>query len=793
MAARVSSWVRGGLPLALCCLALDARALSEDEALGQAQLAIQNVEAATVAMKQRPPPAVKGAEERLAIGEMLLRNRDFDTAIDVLNQVIELFRQGKANAATHADGLFLLGEAYFRSEQLPAARRQYRAVALEGHNEAYAQHAGRALSRLVDIAMRRGYTDELDFVFEQLTRIGRTKAGSGSLRYAEGKANFAAKHYDRAINVLRTMPKDSPLQFQAEYLLGVVFTNQALSDNPPAVAPDVLSQVPVVSQRFANAIVQFQRVTQLRPRNEDEQLILDLAWLALGRIFYETDNPLDAAEAYEKVSQDSPEYARALFELAWVYINLKDFVQARDTLEVLALVAPDSLGLAEGALLQADLALRAKEFPEALRAYEGVRTRFAPAYERLSEFLEEHTDPAEYYDILVDQRLGVRTRSDLPPVVLDWVREVEDERAFALIDDVTRGRDLSMKATRIAKIMGGILNAPTRARAFPELRTRLQDVLAMRNKLSKAKALAAVGVDLAGEEGSAQLSQIRAKRKQLTQRVAELPVEVRHFLQREANATREWDGVSQTLQQLSLETDNMRATVNGLRRMLREADEFGIGLSVARRQELTRELRASEADLGVYQQRIGELREQLERGRLQVGFGGREYAEDARVRQELDQLLEMELALVIAGHAGEAAKDYGRQGLALQRRATTVQRRLEQLQGNLEREVAERSSVLIEEIELEAQRVRDDTLRLDVLDQQARQLFGEIAMRSFATVREKLAGILLRADMGIAQEAWEVRQTHFDLVRDLQRERSRREQQLNEEFEDVMFDGSRKP
>src|SRR5690606_1979458 len=145
----------------------------------------------------------------------------------------------------------------------------------------------------------------------------------------------------------------------------------------------------VVSQRFANAIVQFQRVTQLRPRNEDEQLIVDLAWLALGRIFYETDNPLDAAEAYEKVSQDSPEYVRALFELAWVYINLNDFVQARDTLEVLALVAPDSLGLAEGALLQADLALRAKEFPEALRAYEGVRTRFAPAYERLSEFLEE--------------------------------------------------------------------------------------------------------------------------------------------------------------------------------------------------------------------------------------------------------------------------------------------------------------------------------------------------------------------------------------------------------------------
>lgn len=784
---RTLPWV-----LAFTWWSLDAGALSEDEALGQAQLAIQQVEAATVALRQRAPAAAKTAEERLAHGEMFLRNRDYDSAIDTLNQVVELFRQGKANSATHADGLFLLGEAYFKSGQLPSARRQYRAVALEGHREAYAQHAGRALSRLVDISVRRGFTDELDFVFEQLARIG-SKDASGGLAYAAGKANFAAERYDQAIAVLRSMPKDSSLQFQAEYLLGVVFTNQALSNNPPKPDPTVLSKVPEVSQRFAHAILQFQRVTQLLPRNEDEQLVVDLAWMALGRLFYETDNPLDAAEAYVAVRDDSPEYATALFELAWVYISLKDFVQARDTLEVLELVAPDSLGLAEGALLRADLALRAKEFSEALRAYESVRTRFGPAYEQLSEFLAENKDPAEYYDRLVEQRLGVRTRGDLPPVIMDWVREVEDERAFALIDDVTRSRDLTTKSTRIAKIMGGILSAPTRARAFPDLRAQLQDVLALNNRLSKAKALAAVGVELASESGSAELTQLRARRKRLSQRVAELPVEIRHFLGREADASREWDEVSQTLQQLSLESDNMRATVNGLRRMLREADQFGLGLSADRRRKLLLELRASEADLGVYQDRIAELREELERGRLQVGFGGKEYVRDARLRKELDEVLELEFALVIAGHAGEEAREYGRRGLLLQRRATAVQQRLKQLETTFEAEVAERAAVLFEQIQIEAQGVRDDSSRLDVLDQQARQLFGEIAMRSFAAVREKLGGILLRADIGIAQEAWEVRQTHYDLVRDLQRTRSRRERALSEEFEDVMFDGSRKP
>ncbi len=769
-----------------------ALALSEDEAIGVAQLATQQVEAEALALNGRQQIGPKSATERLAIGEMLQRNGDHDTAIDVLNQVLELYRQGKADDATHADALFLLAESYFRTHQLTSARRHLRELVSRGNQEDYAAHTGRALSRLVDVALRRRFPQELDFVFEQLAKLGNDDP-DGSLRYARGKASFSAGRYDEAIGALTSIPASSPMAFQAEYLLGVVYTNQAAGDNARPARPEDAAKVPEVSQRFALAILQFQRVTTLTPRTPDQQHVVDLAWMALGRLFYETENPLDAVDAYARISRESPEFATMLFELAWVYVQLEDFVQAQDTLEVLEIYAPESLGLAEGALLRADLMLRSKQFPEALLAYQSVRNRFAPAYEQLEAFLEEHSTPAAYYDSLVEQRLGARTSGALPPAIMEWVREVEDERAFALIDDVTRSRQMITESVRLAKTMGGVLSAPTKARAFPVLRTQIQQTLGLLNKLQVAKRAMAEMLGELDAGAGGELAKVRSERQALMAKVAALPVELRDFLTREAAANRQWDSTSQTLQQLSLETDSMRAIVNGLRRMLREADEFGIAMTAARKSQLQRELKASEADLDVYQKRITEYREQLERGRLQVGFGGSSYAEDERLRRQFSALVAKEFALARSGAAGEDAAEFAARASALLERIGRVEARIATLNTHYTSDVDEKAAVLLREVEIEAHQVSDDSQRLDVLDQQARHLFGEVAMHSFSSVKDKLGSLLLRADIGIAQEAWEVRQAHFDLMQNLQRLRAKRESYLNDEFKEVLHDGGEEP
>ena len=62
-----------------------------------------------------------------------------------------------------------------------------------------------------------------------------------------------------------------------------------------------------------------------------------------------------------------------------------------------------------------------------------------------------------------------------------------------------------------------------------------------------------------------------------------------------------------------------------------------------------------------------------------------------------------------------------------------------------------------------------------------------------ALVRDKLRGIVLRADVGITEQAWEVREEELDRVRSLQGERAREEQLLDEELKEVLDDDGGEP
>jgi hypothetical protein len=341
----------------------------------------------------------------------------------------------------------------------------------------------------------------------------------------------------------------------------------------------------------------------------------------------------------------------------------------------------------------------------------------------------------------------------------------------------------------MARAMAGVLSADTKARAFPELRVRLQRVLGLTNQIALALRDLAAGMEDA-EDGalSGEVGQVRAERRTLMGKLGNLPVDVRDFVQREARSTREWDALSQRLQSLALQTDKMRAIVNGLRRLTDEKEQFNVQLSPARLKQLKQALRASEAELDGYQERIGDLREQLERGRMQVGFGGPGYSSDATLRDRFVWLVQREFSLALAGQAGEDAKDFAEQARPYLLRLQRVQARLDQLRQSYQSEVTQKAAVLLAQVEAEHDRVDVTATGIESLDEQTKQVFGELALRSFQTVQQKLGSILLRADVGISQQAWEVRQAHFEEVQRLQRTRAKNEKQLEEEFDEVMFD-----
>ena len=91
-------------------------------------------------------------------------------------------------------------------------------------------------------------------------------------------------------------------------------------------------------------------------------------------------------------------------------------------------------------------------------------------------------------------------------------------------------------------------------------------------------------------------------------------------------------------------------------------------------------------------------------------------------------------------------------------------------------------------VEAERVKINGYNMTLGAYDVEAHDLVGQVAKRNFGFVRDKLRGIILRADVGITEQAWEVREEELDRVHNLQTERAREEQLLDEELREVLDD-----
>ncbi len=111
--------------------------------------------------------------------------------------------------------------------------------------------------------------------------------------------------------------------------------------------------------------------------------------------------------------------------------------------------------------------------------------------------------------------------------------------------------------------------------------------------------------------------------------------------------------------------------------------------------------------------------------------------------------------------------------MPLLQQADEADAKVEAALAELDREVGKKTQQARETVQRETSAVVGYTIQLDKLDGEARRVVGEVAMRNFGFVRDRLRNIVLRADVGITEEAWEVREEQQTRVRNLQVERAR--------------------
>ena len=758
---------RRGIVVGLASLMLGSTAVAQDyDAITRETTSIEGqVDALTrEPLEETGQRSATYVEERLTDGELFYRLQDYVRASIIFTDIVE-------NNATHqgyADALFLLADSLFRAGDFHGARTRFREVISHSSDGRFRPYVQRALGRLIEIAIHTRDFEGVDEVFRQLSTLPPAEVEAATayyrakylfnravptedvLRDPAARAQIDTASLDEARTAFEAVPEASPYRPQALYFIGVIFT---------------------LREQYPQAIDAFTRVLRTDATTTEHQQVAELSRLALGRLYYETDQLDQAIEAYQAVPRTSSRFDVALYEIAWVFIRLGDSVRAERALEVLGLAAPDSRFIPDGKLLRANLLLRNGRLDDANRVFAEVFEEFNPVRRELDDILRAHdADPVGYFRSLVHENLEVfDANAFLPPLAQRWARlEGDMDRALETLSDLAQARQLVNETSELVQRLTAALHTPNRIAVFGDLRRQSEISTQLRNRMVLLRRSM-----LQAEGGTGELASVRAQRRELERFIDRLPTSDEGISALDDELLGRLRRSEQELARMEVDLMGIEARVTGIEHYLDSPNRTPApDADGAVRAEASNH-RAAVAE---YRQQIRVLRVDLEAARLQVGVGDDRYQRQDRIRAEYNRLVADEVRL----GGGNSRSD------EIMRRLVAAEGRLDQRDGEIERVANARAAEIQRQVDEESQRIVGYQQQLTELDAEAEEVVGAVTYQNFRQVQRRFYDLVLRADVGRIDVTWAVREEHRMRVETLTRERQREIQALDDDFREIM-------
>lgn len=697
-------------------------------------------------------PAVS-VEDRFADAELLYRLRDYARSAVLFTDIVENHQSSPA----YPQSLFLLGDALYQAGDRYGARTRLREVMRHVSEPTFRPFLQRALGRLIEIAIRLNDYNGVDDYFRQLGQLPPSEV-EAQTAYIRGKYLFLRSNpdYEGARQAFESINAQAPVYPQARYFLGAILT---------------------VQQRYPEAIEAFQRVVQLQADGADQQQVIDLATLAVGRLEVEREHYDAAIEAYQQVGRSSAFFDRALFEQAWAYIKLGDAVRAERSLEILSISSPDSPLVPEGRILWGNLLLRTGRFERAREVFEDVRTQFGPIYQQLRQMNTRASDPERFFQELVRSNLQVFDASSfIPQAALAWVRhEGTLDDSLQVVSDLNTCRTYLREASELIDRLNAALDAPSRSHVFRDLGNARQQVWQILNRATRAREQVALAMDAQGL-GGVDFQGLVNQRRALAEQIGRLPVSDADLRQRDRQVEAEFTTLSQGLQRNQQRVEGLEAMVVAIERYLSDPAHVSPTLD---RAQLQQELERQRAAIRVYRERVSNLRRMIVQGRTQIGPGDPRYLHDVELRAQHTDLLNREATILRAQGRMPAGAD------ALLARIDTLDRAVNEFDGRVNALVDQRSEGIRAQVREEEGRVAGYRARLESLEGESAQVVGNLILRQFRDIQVQFYQIVMRADLGLVDVAWEQREEHNNRARMLAEEQNREINALNDEYREV--------
>jgi tetratricopeptide (TPR) repeat protein len=230
--------------------------------------------------------------------------------------------------------------------------------------------------------------------------------------------------YDDATALFQRIPYGASLYLKAKFFAGV--THVRKYEGQPAV--DAFKQILEVGEehppQYAAADIANYR---------------ELAQLQLARVFYSTQQFSTAIKYFEKLPQDSADWAESLFEAAWAYYQNTGYSKALGNIHTLQAPYFENQYYPEALLLRAVIYHSYCLYDQAEEAIGDFNETYAPLAKNLRELVAKYDDNAELYGYVKRIQAG---KAGLDPAMQRLVTSVLADKTlrktFAWVDELDR-------------------------------------------------------------------------------------------------------------------------------------------------------------------------------------------------------------------------------------------------------------------------------------------------------------------------------------------------------------------
>lgn len=244
------------------------------------------------------------------------------------------------------------------------------------------------------------------------------------LMFLLGRHFYVIAEFDAAIDLFTRVGRDSEFFIKAKFFQGVTHVRK----NEGRAAGDAFKEILVIGKE--------------RPKQYDADDIdqfENLAIQQMARVFYSVQNHKKAIEYYERLEQDSLDWASSLFEASWAYFMLTNNSKALGNIHTLNAPFFENEFFPESVLLKAVIYYKYCQYDRALESVAEYNEKYAPLRRNIDEILGKFEDQAEFYEYIRKIRAGKAGLDDVTQrLVISVLQDKTLMKTFAWVDELDK-------------------------------------------------------------------------------------------------------------------------------------------------------------------------------------------------------------------------------------------------------------------------------------------------------------------------------------------------------------------